>query len=317
MSERAEALFDRSRAVVFGGGGFMGAHLVRRLAQLGADVLSFDREAATDITPGVTSLVGDIADERAVRDVVEGADHIFCFAGGLGATRSIADPLGDLRSSVEAQLVLLEAVRELAPSAHIVLAGTRLEYGSPCYLPVDEAHPLQPTSPYASNKMICGIYYRMYAERYGLHAVELRLPNPYGTHAPGAPARHGYGILNLFVDLATRDEPIKLYGDGNQKRDFVYVDDVVAAALAAASTPEAAGRSINIGSGVGTTLREAAELVVGMCGSGSVVTGEPWPQDALSVETGDFYFDISLAKDLLGWEPRVDLRAGLSRLLRR
>lgn len=309
--------FAGRRAVVFGGSGFMGSHLVHALAELGAAVLSFDREATTDLTQNVESCIGDITDRDAVAGAIGGADHIFCFAGGLGATRSIADPIADLRSSALAQLLLLEAARMRAPRASIVLAGTRLEYGSPRYLPVDEQHPLQPTSPYATNKMLAGIYYRMYAERFDMHAVELRLPNPYGPHAPGAPARHGYGILNLFIDLAKKGEPIKLYGDGEQRRDFVHVDDVVAATLHAALAPGAKGLAINVGSGVGTTLRSAAEMVVELCGTGSVITGEPWPEDYASVETGDFFFDISRAEAVLSWRPAIALRDGLGSLLGR
>lgn len=294
----------------------MGSHLVARLARDGADVTAFD-VAACEVPEGVDLAVGDITKPNEVAAVVEGAAHVFCFAGGLGATRSLADPLLDLDTSARAQLQLLEIVRRSASTASVVLAGSRLEYGTPEYLPLDEVHPLNPTSPYGSHKALCSYYYELYARTHGLHTVVLRLPNPYGLHASGGPARTGYGILNLFVDLARKGEPIRLYGDGTQLRDFVHVDDVISAALAASTCPQAAGHAFNIGSGVGVSLLSAAELIVDLCGSGRVVVGEEWPADAASVETGDFYFDIEKARSFLGWNPEVSLEAGLASLLTR
>ena len=306
-----------SRTVVFSGCGFMGSHLVARLAQAGADVVSFDLDSGGEAPAGVTSVRGDITDVGAVRSAIAGAEHILCFAGGLSATRSLMDPVADLDTSARAQLLLLEAVRELAPRASVVMAGSRLEYGAPEYLPVDEKHPLHPTSPYAIHKMLCSVHYEFFAKAHGLRTCVLRLPNPYGPHAVGGPARAGYGILNLFVDLARRGEAIRLYGDGGQLRDFVHVDDVVSATIAASIAPDVAGLAFNVGSGIGTSLRSAADLVVDLCGSGTVLDGDPWPADAASVETGDFYFDVSLARETLDWEPRISLREGLTGILAR
>jgi UDP-glucose 4-epimerase len=257
-----------------------------------------------------------MTDPTLTASAITDADHIFCFAGGVGAVRSLDEPLLDLDTSARAQVILLDAIRAIAPRASVVLAGSRLEYGVPRYLPMDERHPLQPTSPYAANKVLCTWYYEHYARAYGLHTVVLRLPNPYGRHVEGSPARSGYSILNLFIDRARRGEPITLYGDGSQLRDFVHVDDVASAALRASTESMAAGRVFNIGSGRATSLREVAEIIVDLCGSGSVLTGESWPEGAAAVETGSYTFDIRLAEELLGWRPSVDLRDGLERLLR-
>ncbi|MDO8848037.1 MAG: NAD-dependent epimerase/dehydratase family protein [Coriobacteriia bacterium] len=311
--EPTGAMMTGRQCVVFGGSGFMGSHIVSRLISEGASVRSLD--LAPCPVAGAESVCGDITDAALVTSVIEGVDHIYCFAGGLGALRSLEEPVRDLETSAGAQLVLLEAVRAYAPEASVVFAGSRLEYGTPERLPLSEDHPRRPSNPYALHKALCSDYYHLYARLYGLHTVVLRLPNPYGPHIVGGPANAGYGILNLFVDCAIRCEPIRLYGDGSQLRDFVHVDDVVSAAVAASLTPDAGGRAINIGSGVGTSLLEAANLVMTVCGSGTVLTGEPWPLDAASVETGDYYFDISIAREVLNWAPTVSLEQGLATLL--
>jgi UDP-glucose 4-epimerase len=307
--------FEGARCLVFGGTGFLGSHVVDALAADGADVTVFDLREPRDSRAGVRVVVGDMTDPGAVRRVLEGADHIFALAGGSGAVRSLADPLGDLHTSCEAQLVLLEGVRESAPEASVVFPGSRLEYGKPRVLPVSEDHPLTGTSPYAIHKIACDGYYRMYAGVHGLHTVVLRISNPYGSHVRGDPARLGYGIVNAFVDRAIAGETIEIYGGGEQLRDFVFVDDVVKAMLLASTTGGAWGSALNIGSGEGTSLRAVAEAVVAEAGMGEVDVGAPWPADAAAVETGDFCFDVSLARRVLGWAPETTLREGIRRLV--
>jgi UDP-glucose 4-epimerase len=300
---------------VFGATGFLGSHIADALAGSGADVVGFDLREPASPRAGVTHVTGDMTEAAAVRDVLAGADHIFAFAGGSGAVRSLADPLLDLHTSCEAQLVLLEAVRAVAPQVTVVFPGSRLEYGKVTALPVDEDHPLHGTSPYALHKIACDGYHRIYAETFGLRTVVLRIANPYGSHIPGDPARLGYSIVNAFVDKAMAGETIPLFGGGAQLRDFVFVDDVVLAALLAALTPEAWGSALNVGSGIGVSLRDVAETVVAEVGRGGVDTSASWPADAAAVETGDFFFDVSLAERVLGWTPRITLGDGIRMLV--
>jgi UDP-glucose 4-epimerase len=311
----SDARFAGSRCVVFGATGFLGSHVAGALVASGADVVGFDLREPRIAFAGCSHVTGDITDPAAVRSVVGGSDNIFAFAGGSGAVRSLADPLTDLHTSCEAQLILLESVREAAPGASVVFPGSRLQYGRATALPVAEDHPLRGASPYALDKSEAADLYHTAAERDGLHAVVLRLPNPYGAHAPGGFARSGYGVLNGFIDTALGGGTIPLYGGGEQLRDFVHVDDVSEAAMAAALTPEAAGLAINIGSGEGVSLRRAAELVIEACGRGSLDTEASWPEEAAAVETGDFYFDVSLASKVLGWTPEVTLEDGVRALV--
>ena len=304
-----------SRCVVFGGTGFLGSHIVTALLEADAEVVVFDLREPQGGARGFAAVIGDVTDPEAVRGVIGGADHIFAFAGGSGALRSLANPIGDLRTSCEAQLVLLEAMRQVAPGASVVFPGSRLEYGKARTLPVSEEHRLAGTSPYALHKIACDGYYHIYAEAHGLHTIVLRISNPYGAHTSGDSARHGYGIVNRFVDMAMAGETIPLYGGGSQLRDLVFVDDVVRAVLLASVADKAWGSSVNIGSGEGVSLRAMAEAVVAEVGSGAVDVDAPWPVDAAAVETGDFYFDVSLAAELLGWAPRVGIDEGVRRLV--
>lgn len=308
-----------SRCVVFGGTGFLGSHIVAALLAADSQVVVFDlREPRAPAVAGpgkLASVIGDVTDPEAVAAVIDGADHIFAFAGGTGAVRSLANPLGDLRTSCEAQLVLLEAMREAGSGASVVFPGSRLEYGKVHSLPVSEEHPLHGTSPYALHKIACDGYHHIYAEAHGLHTIVLRISNPYGAHTSGDSARHGYGIVNRLVDIAMAGETIPLYGGGGQLRDLIFVDDVVRAVLLAAVADRAWGSAVNIGSGVGVSLRSVAEAVVAEVGGGGVDVDAPWPADAAAVETGDFYFDVSLARVLLGWAPRVGLDEGVRRLV--
>ena len=310
-----DAGFAGSRCVVFGATGFLGSHVADALVSSGARVTSFDLRAPREPRPDLTHVAGDVTDAVAVRGVIEGADHLFAFAGGSGAVRSLADPLLDLRTSCEAQLVLLEAMRQVAPNASVVFPGSRLEYGKAGTLPVGEDHPLRGTSPYALHKITCDAYHDLYNDLYGLHTVVLRISNPYGSHTPGDPARVGYGVVNAFVDTAIAGGTIPLYGGGGQLRDFVFVDDVVSAVLLASLTEGAWGSALNIGSGEGVSLRAIAESVVAAVGSGAVDLEAVWPADAASVETGDFYFDVSRARETLGWSPSVSLDTGIRRLV--
>jgi len=304
-----------ARVVVFGGSGFLGGHLASTLFGRGADVVLVDLREPAANPCGMPFVLADATDTDAVSSVVDGADAVFAFAGGLGALGSTANPVADLRSTCEAQLVLLDAVERVCPDAAVVMPGSRLEYGVPHYLPVDEAHPLEGTSPYAIHKSACAEYYRLHHSTSGLHAVSLRLSNPYGPRLPGDAARAGFGVLNWFIDRALADEAILLYGGGQQLRDFVHVDDVVSASILAAATPEAGGLALNIGSGEGVSLAAAAELIVQACGTGSVDSEAEWPEDAAAVETGDFYFNVDQARAVLGYSPGTGLAEGIAGLV--
>jgi UDP-glucose 4-epimerase len=298
-----------ARAVVLGGSGFLGSAVAAELVESGVDTLVLDLAPPRDGRLEAAEFrQADILDAEAVANAVLGASAVFAFAARAGATTSLKDPVADLEFSCRAMLVLLEAVRSEAPDAAVVFPGSRLEYGKPRYMPVDEAHPLAGETPYAVHKSTCAAYCRLYAGLYGLRTCVLRLPNPYGPHAM-TDSYAGFGILNRFVDVAVRGEAIELFGGGSQLRDFVYVGDVARAAILAAEKAPA-GTVLNIGSGQGVSLAEAARFAVEVAGSGEVRC-VPWPEEYEKVETGDCYLDVTEAERVLGWRPTTTLAEGL------
>jgi len=134
--------------------------------------------------------------------------------------------------------------------------------------------------------------------------------NPFG---PGQPSgRTAYGVINRLIHLALGDEPLTIYGDGTQQRDYIHVDDVVDALVALAASEASDGRAYNVGSGIGTRMVDVAGMIVDIAGGGRI-QHVAWPPLAEQIETGDFVADVSLIRDELGWAPRISLREGLER----
>lgn len=305
-----------ARALVVGGLGFIGVNLTRRLAELGAiaTVLTPSRERhAGEIDAferlGVRVVDGDLRDRVLMARLVEDQALVFNLSGQSGAVRSMEDPWTDLDVNCRGNLVLLEALREVNPSAKVVFAGSRLQYGRPETVPVAEDASADPLCLHAIHKQTVEQYLRLYSRLFGLRYAVARITNPYGPGQP--PGRTAYGVINRLVHLALAGEALTIYGDGRQQRDYLHVDDVVAALIALAESPSADGRAYNVGSGIGTSLAEVATLVIEMAGRGRL-SHVPWPPLAEQIETGDFVADVSRIHRELGWTPTVELREGLA-----
>ena len=224
---------------------------------------------------------------------------------------SLHDPFHDLDINVRAQLVFLEAVRERAPAARVVYAGTRSAYGLIQTRPVSESHPLIPTEINSANRAAADLYHIAYHYAHGLHTSTLRLTNTYG---PRMLLREPQAFINWFVRLAVEGGTIKLYGTGEQLRDLEYVDDTVRAFLLTAITLEATGQTFNLGSGEPVSLREIAETLLALAGHGRIEY-VPFPEDARRIEIGDYVADTTKIRSAVGWSAEVSLREGLERSL--
>jgi nucleoside-diphosphate-sugar epimerase len=305
------------KVLVTGGLGFIGLNTCARLLDLGAEVTALDNFVPTQITPAFDAVrsqlrlaIADIRDEEKVERVVRDQELIFNLAGKSGAADSNKTPLNDLDINCRGQLNLLEACRVFNPGVAIVFPSSRLVYGKPRYLPVDEKHPLDPESIYAAHKLAVENYHLIYGRLYGLKATVLRISNPYGPFQSGE--GRAYGIANSFIQAAVSGRPITLFGDGSQRRDYLYIDDLVDALLRAAYVPKSRGRVYNIGDGQGTSLLELAEMAVLEAGRGEIAR-VPWPEEYRAIETGDYLSDISLARHELGWNPVTAIREGIAR----
>jgi UDP-glucose 4-epimerase len=313
--------FYRGRKVLVTGAlGFIGSNLCRELADLGADVLAVD-SLLPDYGGNTFNLAGyedkvriNYADVRghAMEYLVQGQEILFNLAGQVSHIDSMTDPFTDLEINCTAQLWILEAVRKRNPGLKIVYAGTRQIYGKPAYLPVDENHLLSPTDVNGINKISGEFYHLVYNNVYGIRACSLRLTNTYG---PRQLIRHNrQGFFGWFVKKAVEGETIELFGDGLQKRDFDYVDDVVDAFLRAGAMEQADGQVFNLGGDEPVSLKDLAKMMIEVAGYGEwKVT--PFPEERKKIDIGDFYADASRIRDVLGWEPRVKLRDGVERTL--
>ena len=305
------------RAVVLGAGGFLGSHLCRRLAADGWRVTAVVRDAAAphvcvrlgEAVDEVELVAADAFDADFLARIVAEADAVFPFAAHSGATRSMREPFADVAANAVGQLAVLEAVRVANPEARLVFPGSRLQYGRVLSLPVTEAHPQVPTSLYGLHKATGESYHRLYHELYGLATCMLRISIPYGPHQD-RPDR-AFGVVGTFLATAARGGEIALYGGGTQRREYVFVDDLVDLCVIAATHPGAVGQVFNAGGPRPVSVREMAETVVRVVGSGHAVDA-PWPALEAAVETGDYVGDLSRVAAVLGWSPTTDLFDGLA-----
>lgn len=310
---------DRS-VLVIGGLGFIGGRLSSALAPAGArvTVLTPSRqkhnEAAVDLeAQGVRVIEADVRDRQAMDASVRGQDVVFNLAGQSGAVRSMEQPWDDLDVNARGMLTLVEAIRRENPRARLVFAGSRLEYGRVGSQPVAETHDTDPLCVHAIHKLVAEQYLRLYARLYGISYAVARITNPYG---PGQPrSRTAYGVVNRLIHLALSNDALPIYGDGRQRRDYIYIDDVVSA-LVLLGDPDRASVSThdiyNVGTGTGTSIAEMAQAITFAAGGGRV-EHVAWPPLAEQIETGDFVADISRIRADLGWTPVVSLDEGLRR----
>jgi UDP-glucose 4-epimerase len=317
----SKSSFDQRNVLITGGCGFIGSMLARRLVGLNARVTLIDSLIPSyggnmaniaDFRERVWLNISDVRDPHAMAQLIRGQDYLFNLAGQTSHLDSMIDPFTDLEINATAQLSILEAARKLNPQVRIVFASTRQIYGKPQYLPVDERHPVVPVDVNGINKLAGENYHLLYHRVYGIPAACLRLTNTYGPGMRVKDARQTF--LGIWLKLILSGQPVKVFGDGLQLRDFNYVDDVVDALLLAATRDAALGQVMNLGSDEVINLKDLAQLVVSENGSGSWEL-VPFPPERKSIDIGDYYGDWSRARSLLDWKPTVGLRAGLARSL--
>jgi UDP-glucose 4-epimerase len=296
-----------SKVLVTGGAGFIGSNLVARLLADGHQVsildnLSSGYRSNVPRHPRARFLEGDIRDAAAVSEAIAGVDVVFHLAASVGNKRSIDHPVDDAEINVIGTLRVLEAARRTGVRK-IVTSSSAGVFGELKHLPIREDHPAEPDTPYGASKLCEEKECLAYAKLYAIEAVCLRYFNVYGPNQ----RFDAYGnVIPIFVFKMLRGEPLTIFGDGEQTRDFVNVRDVVQANLKAAAAPGISG-AFNIGSGTRITINHLVALLKELGGIEPEVHHGP-PR---SGDVRDSVADVTAAAAALGYAPSVDMRTGL------
>ncbi|MDV2502409.1 MAG: GDP-mannose 4,6-dehydratase [bacterium] len=306
------------RVLVTGADGFMGSHLTERLLDLEARVTVLVRGTSNSGTTqyklkNISHVVDRLEDIIAV-DIGAGdsiklikdndPQTIFHLAAIAYVPYSFDRPREVHRSNVVGTLNVLDAAREIRGLERLVVTSSSEVYGTAEAEAeaIDEAHPMNPTSPYSASKVAADRYAYSYWRTYGLPIAIIRPFNYYGP-------RHIYDVIPKFIGMVLRGEPPTIYGTGEQSRDMTYVDDIVEAFLAMGSHERAVGEVVNFGTGRDVTIKEVAHKIIDISG----VALEPVYLKERTAEVQRLCCDYSKARELFGWEPKVSIDEGLQR----
>jgi UDP-glucose 4-epimerase len=298
--------------LVTGGAGFIGSHLVHRLLDDGQRVRVIDnlatgnRSRLRDVEDAIDFLEGDLADPAVSEAALQGIDYVLHQAAVPSVQRSVKNPLETNRANVTSTLNLLEGCRKHGVR-RFVYASSSSAYGDTAVLPKREDMPPNPRSPYALQKFAGERYSQLYFDLYRLETVSLRYFNVFGPSQD--PHSEYSAVIPKFANRLREGHSIVVYGDGEQSRDFTYIDNVVEANLLALRAPRAAGSVINIGCGERITLNRLIKHLEDILEVQAAVEYQP-PRPG---DVRDSLADISRAQDLLGYRPRVTVTEGLRR----
>jgi len=298
--------------VVTGGAGFIGSNIVRKLVAQGDAVRIVDdlstghRENIAEVQDVVDLHEGSICDAALLHSVFDGADYVLHQAALASVQRSVDDPVASNDANVDGTVKVLCAARDCGVK-RVVYASSSSLYGDVPKLPKGEDMAPMPKSPYAVSKLAGEYYCRAFTAVYGLETVSLRYFNVYGPYQD--PQSQYAAVIPIFVRCLLDGRRPQVFGDGEQSRDFTFVEDVVAANLQAATAPGAGGEYMNLGCGDRHTLNHMLELLQGIIG----VEVEPEYLDDRAGDVKHSQADINKARRLIGYDPQVSFEEGLRR----
>jgi nucleoside-diphosphate-sugar epimerase len=297
--------------LVTGGAGFIGSHLTEELVRRGhqvriADDLSTGKRANLDHVPGAEFLEGDLAELEFARRAVAGCAYVLHEAAMPSVPRSVKDPITSNRANVDGTLNVLVASRD-AGVKRLVFAGSSSAYGNTPTLPKREDMPTNPLSPYALQKVVGEQYLQLFTHLYGLETVSIRYFNVFGPRQdPSSPYS---GVISVFASALIEKRSPKIYGDGEQTRDFTYVANVVDGVLRACDAPGASGEVINVATEGRISLNQLFRTMRDLIG----VSVEPIYEPDRAGDVRDSQADITKARRILKYEPIVSFEEGLRR----
>lgn len=301
------------KALVIGGAGFIGSHIISELIKRNCKVTVIDdfsngrMENIQQNLDNITLIKDSVTNSKLVRDNID-VDVIFHEAA-LNLLRSVQSPSKDLLVNAGGTLNILEAMRETKSNAVLVYASTGSIYGEPEYNPQDEKHPCHPTSPYGISKLAAEQYVNWFAKEYGLKTIALRYYNVFGSRQEYSDMG---GVVPIFIKRMLKGLPPIIEGDGTQSRCFTYIDDVTRANILAYEKCKRFGKAYNIGTTEITTIQQLADIV---CSMRSDITLKPEYTKPRIGDVHDFGPDISKAKQYLDYSPKWRLKDALPHVM--
>lgn len=303
--------------LVTGAGGFIGSRLVEALSSKGARVKAFVRYNSradigllkalpADVLAGVETVMGDLRDEDALEKAAAGTALVFHLGALISIPYSYQHPVEVVQTNILGTLAVLQACRK--SGSRLIHTSTSEVYGTALRVPIDEQHPLQGQSPYSASKIGADKLVESYYRAFGVPAVTIR---PFNTYGPGQSAR---AVIPTIITQALQAQEIHL-GNLEARRDFTYLDDTVAAFIKVAETPGIDGETFNLGSGQEVSIRELTEEILFLTGSQARVVVDEERLRPEKSEVQRLLADNSKARRILGWEPKVSLREGLTQTI--
>jgi UDP-glucose 4-epimerase len=307
------------KILIIGGAGFLGAHTVRRFLRDSKnevtvlDSLEPELHATTAhleaVWDRITFIRGSMNEEPVVSKAVQNQDVIINLAAQTSHPRSLQNPLFDAQINCLGNLKLLEAIRLLNRKAVVVYASSSTVIGRAVGDLVDEDHGERPLDIYSANKGVAEKYYRIYNRVHDLKTIVLRFANLYGPYGKGSPE---FGFINYFIDLALRDEEIRIFGSGEQTRNVLYAEDAADALYLAAQSPQLIGEVYFATHDEHLSVAQIAAEITRQFGSGRISYVE-WPDERKRIEIEQVRFSSERFRDLVDWRPAYDFKQGLAR----
>lgn len=309
--------YENKTVAITGASGYLASALIGAIKRTPAQILRISRSDLPSIL-GTEALKADVRTKDCWKEIVSKADVIFHLAGNTSVYAAAKNPADSLNSTVLPITHLVAAAQAAGHRPRVVFASTATVYGLTDSLPVSEELVPQPVTNYDLHKLFAEKQLELASKQGILEGVSLRLANVYGPSSRTSSA-DDRGILNRITRMALQGADLQLYGDGDYLRDYVYVEDIAQAFMAAGARKEVVGRSFNVGSGKGITLKKAFDLVVkrveSVTGKRVHIENSPWPEGADPIEFRNFVADVASFQNSTSWRPITSLHEGIDRLI--
>lgn len=291
---------------VFGASGFIGKQLVKGLAERGGKVRAVARKvlSGSDQVEGVEQVRADLVDVLSVSHALDGVTTVVQLANNINPASGNSRLVNDLQQELVTQLRFIEACLLAGVKRVIFPSSGGAVYGHLKYTPADESHPTVPVSSYGMTKLAMERYLHLFHISHGLDYVVARISNPYG---PTQRFTRGQGLIPLVIDRVKNNEPATVFGNGLATRDFLFIDDLVDGLIAAIERPEIGCKTINLASGEAKSIMDVLNTISDLIGREVEIERLP----ARNTDVGQNCLDVSMAKELLDWEPKTSFREGM------